>query len=88
MSLDGNSNCRSSQTFNMWFVGNLICGGILGMIVDYVSGAMWHLEPNMIHVELVTAYKDGKMQRYAVLGALDDEGQLRTLAVPLIPVTN
>ena len=76
------------QSFNTWFIGNIICGGVIGMVIDFVDGAMWNLEPNQIHVELVTAMLDGQEQKYAVIGALDDDGQLRTMAVPLIPVSN
>jgi hypothetical protein len=73
------------QEFNTWYLGNLICGGILGLIIDAVDGAMWNLEPNQVHVEMVTAMLDGKTQLYAVLGALDSDGQLRTIAIPMVP---
>ncbi len=73
------------HSFNAWVIGNLICGGVLGLIIDAVDGAMWNLEPEMIRVELITAFRDGKAHRYAVIGALDETGQLRTMAVPLIP---
>ncbi len=76
------------QKINNWFFGNLCFGGVVGMAIDFLDGAMWNLEPNQIHVELVTAMQDGKELKYAVIGAIDDQGQLRTLAVPMIPLTN
>jgi len=77
-----------SRTINTWVIGNLLCGGIPGLIVDGVTGALWNLDPEAIHVELVVAMQDGQPVYYAVLGMLDDEGQLRTLAVPMIPILN
>ena len=76
---------RIGHGINEWVIGNLVCGGIPGLVVDAVTGAMWKLDPQTIHIELVIAYNDGKSQRYAILGVLDDEGRLRTLAVPMIP---
>lgn len=74
-----------SQSLEGWFIGNLLCGGILGMIIDYANGAMWNLEPESINVTLATAYIDGvETQTYAVFKAVDNSGQLRTLAIPLI----
>jgi hypothetical protein len=49
---------------------------------------MWKLEPEQVHVELVVAMRNGVKQTYAVLGALDGNGQLRTLAVPLVRSVN
>lgn len=74
-----------TQTMEGWFWGNLICGGVIGMVIDFVSGAMWNLEPEQISVTLVTASLDGvDMRTYAVFMALDEQGHLRSLAVPLI----
>jgi len=74
-----------THSFNGWVIGNLICGGVLGLVVDAVSGSIWNLEPDSIIVTLVVAMRDGRPTHYAVLGMLDDQGQLRTLAVPMIP---
>ena len=67
-----------------WF-GNIICGGIIGLIVDYSNGAAFKLEPDTIHVDLVTASVElGESQLYAVFRALDEEGRVRSLVVPLV----
>ncbi len=77
-----------SQSLEGWFIGNVLCGGILGMIIDFANGAMWKLEPESINITLATAYIDGsETQTYAVFKAVDNNGQLRTLAVPLIKET-
>jgi predicted small secreted protein len=82
------SMIQISQSLEGWFIGNLICGGIIGMIIDYANGAMWNLEPENITVTLVTAYLDGnETQIYAVFRAVDNDGQLRTMVVPLIKDT-
>ncbi len=68
-----------------WFWGNLICGGILGIIIDASNGAMNKLEPNQIHVELIQASNDESNPAvYAVFYGLDDHNQLRQMIVPLI----
>lgn len=74
-----------TQSLQGWFWGNLICGGVVGMIIDYVDGAMWDLEPNQVMISLVsaTAY-NGPTRLYAVFRAYDDHGQLKTMVVPLI----
>ncbi len=77
-----------SKSVNTWVIGNLLCGGIPGLVVDGVTGALWNLEPEAIHVALVIAMLDGKSVYYAVLGMHDDNGQLRTLAVPMVPLLN
>lgn len=73
-----------AKGFNGWYLGNIICGGIIGLIVDAVNGAMYKLEPGEISVNLMTAQKsDGTTETYAVLQAVDAEHQLRTQIVPL-----
>jgi hypothetical protein len=79
------STVQITQSLEGWFWGNLICGGVIGMIIDYVSGAMWDLEPEQVSVSLVTASVNGTDTRtYAVFMAYDKDGNLRSLAVPLI----
>lgn len=74
-----------NKEFNAWFLGNLICGGIIGIIIDATNGAMNKLEPGVINVSLATAYNDdGTREFYAYFRAVDSEGQLRTLLVPLV----
>ncbi len=79
------STVQITQTLEGWFWGNLLCGGLVGMVIDYASGAMWDLQPEQISVSLVTASLDGADARtYAVFMAVDKDGNLRSLAVPLI----
>ena len=68
-----------------WFWGNLLCGGVVGIVVDLVTGAINKLSPDEISVSLVTAYnqKTQNQELYAALQAYDQEGNLRHLLVPL-----
>lgn len=73
------------QSFEAWTIGNLLCGGVIGLIVDAANGAMWKLEPDAIQVTMMTAsLEDGSEETYAVLQALDTKGEKRLLVVPLI----
>lgn len=66
------------------FLGNILCGGIIGIVVDISNGAMNNLEPGTINVTLKTASLNGVQQLYTVVHAMDSEGQLRELTVPMI----
>lgn len=41
----------TTRGFNWWFLGNLIFGGIIGLIVDPITGSMFSVKPEEIHVE-------------------------------------
>jgi hypothetical protein len=79
------SRIHISKGFEPLVLGNVICGGVVGIIIDYVNGAAYKLEPEMINVSLVSASIDeSTTETYAVFRALDDQGELRTMVVPLI----
>jgi len=64
-----------NQKFDAMFLGNLLCGGIIGMAVDAINGAMYHLEPNTIVVSLNTAFdENGAKHVYAMYNAMDAQG--------------
>lgn len=35
-----------------WVWGNIIFGGVIGLVVDFISGGLWRLEPNQMNVDL------------------------------------
>ncbi len=87
ISLEGyqETKIRINKEFDATYLGNLICGGVIGLIIDAVNGAMYKLEPAMIQAELVTAsLKDGSEEIYVVFRVSNDEGQLQTMVIPLI----
>ena len=72
------------QTLNMYVIGNLLCGGIPGMIVDGLTGAMWVLEPEQIVVTLELAALDGGSEElYAVVSYLGENNQRQSIPVLL-----
>lgn len=75
----------SNSSIDGWFWGNLACGGVLGLIIDASNGAMKKLEPDTIAVTLATAsLEEDTTELYVVFQAFDADGQLRSLAVPMI----
>ena len=74
-----------TQGFNAWVVGNLICGGIPGGVVDLLTGAWYELQPTQVSIELRQAYNGNESKVFVVFNAMDEQGQLRSMAVPMIP---
>ncbi|SHK76232.1 PEGA domain-containing protein [Chishuiella changwenlii] len=50
---------KISRKFNAWYIGNILFGGVIGLIVDPVTGALYKLTPDQIQAELHegTAFK-------------------------------
>ena len=42
-----------TRKFNGWYIGNLVFGGIIGLIVDPITGAICTLSPADVRAELV-----------------------------------
>lgn len=79
------TNVMVNQGFEAWTIGNLLCGGVIGLVIDAVDGAMWKLEPDQIMVTLATAsLENGQTRLYAVFYGMDADGQLRSTAVPMV----
>ena len=64
------------KAFNMYVIGNILCGGIPGLIVDGLSGALFNIEPEELYVtmQLVDIYT-GQKELYAVVSWFDEEKQ-------------
>ncbi|MDP3939349.1 MAG: PEGA domain-containing protein [Deltaproteobacteria bacterium] len=43
------------KAFNWWFAGNILFGGIVGIIIDMMGGAAYKVDPNPIDVTLIEA---------------------------------
>lgn len=41
-----------SQSFNPWFLGNILIGGLIGIVVDAATGAVYKLSPEQINANL------------------------------------
>jgi len=42
----------TTRGFNWWYLGNLILGGIIGLIVDPITGAIYEVKPDAVYVDL------------------------------------
>lgn len=66
--LDGYKTYETNltQKFNAWFLGNIAFGGLIGIIIDPITGAIYKLTPDEIHVEMEkgVAFKNEKNQLY------------------------
>lgn len=73
---------------NGWIWGNLLFGGVIGLIVDFSNGAAKKLEPNEIHVDLVSVSSAGygsSTDLYAVFKFKDDKGNVSVSPVKMVP---
>lgn len=43
---------RTSKELTGWFWGNLVCGGLIGMAVDLITGNAYDVEPAFLNVTL------------------------------------
>lgn len=52
--LEGYQTYQTNLTkrFNGWYVGNILIGGLIGLIVDPITGAMYNLTPKQINAEM------------------------------------
>ena len=65
--LEGYQTYQTTLTkkFNGWFVGNILIGGLIGIIIDPITGAMYNLTPKEINAEMAKGkafnYKKGEV---------------------------
>jgi hypothetical protein len=67
-----------------WFWGNCLLGGVVGMIIDGVSGAMWQLDPTEVDAKLAVAMTESAAGPMVTFYTKDDDGELRYVVVPLL----
>lgn len=41
-----------SKEFNAWYLGNILFGGIIGLIIDPITGALYKLSPEELNAQL------------------------------------
>ncbi len=95
ISLDGYqpqtvSILKGDVEFGTGVCGNILCTGLLGLLVDHFSGALYKLEPNTINVSLqkVAATSGDDEVLYAFLTIVDEDGKQSTTAVEMTPLAN
>jgi len=66
--LDGYQTYETNLTkkFNAWYLGNIVFGGIIGIIIDPITGAIYNLTPSDVKAEMNkgTAFKLNKKDIY------------------------
>lgn len=62
--LDGYQTYQTTLTkkFNAWYFGNILIGGLIGLIVDPITGAIYNLSPKEINAKMSanTAFNSNK----------------------------
>ncbi|WP_396188131.1 PEGA domain-containing protein [Flavobacterium sp.] len=55
-----------TKKFNAWYIGNIGLGGLIGIIIDPITGAMYKLSPSEIKAEMQkgVAFKSNKNNIY------------------------
>lgn len=78
---------KLTKKFNAWYVGNILLGGLIGLIIDPITGAMYNLTPDQVNAQMNkgTAFKsNGKDVHVAVALDIDTSwkkvGQLEKVA--------
>ena len=53
---------KLTRKFNAWYLGNIIFGGIIGVIIDPITGAIYQLSPSEVNAQLEqgTAFNKSK----------------------------
>ncbi|MFT3946077.1 MAG: PEGA domain-containing protein [Agriterribacter sp.] len=77
---------KLTKKFNAWYIGNIAIGGIIGLIIDPITGAIYNLTPKEINAQLQqgTAIKSSKSDVYVSVSLQVDKnrskvGQLKKL---------
>jgi hypothetical protein len=71
------------HSFNAIYLGNILCGGLVGLVIDPITGAMWNLDPNELRITMQTAYNGGARTYFVAFAALDEQGVVRSVSVPM-----
>ena len=51
----------TARGFNWWFLGNLILGGLIGVIVDPITGGIYEVKPEDVYVDFESAPKKAEI---------------------------
>ncbi|WP_304344574.1 PEGA domain-containing protein [Chryseobacterium koreense] len=77
---------KLTKEFNAWYLGNILFGGLVGLVVDPITGAIYNLSPNEINAQMKqgAAFKNSKNEVFIAVSLKIDEnwkkvGQLEKL---------
>ena len=57
---------KLTKKFNAWYIGNILFGGLIGIIIDPITGAMYNLTPSEVNAEMTkgTAFRNNGKDIY------------------------
>lgn len=61
---------KIEKNFSSWYFGNIIVGGMVGLIVDPLTGGMWYLSPKNLNATLVKVGLQKNLSKYLESGKL------------------
>lgn len=66
----------TDKSFNSMVLGNILCGGIIGLIIDFASGSAWNVEPGIIIAKMqkIVSQLDCKGDEPEVIKVIDSNG--------------
>lgn len=67
----------TSKNITGWFWGNLICGGVLGFIIDLASGNAYDVEPGAINAILdkgIGMNEKYQLENFSIINVNDENG--------------
>ena len=65
---------RLRSTSNGWVFGNVLLGGIMGLLIDYGTGAAYTLTPDNVDAHLDTS--EGQVRNGRTLRLFDSSGDV------------
>ncbi len=68
----------TDNTITGWFWGNLICGGILGLVIDLATGSAYDVDPDIISVTLSkksAMIEQYRMEDFGAINLYDESGR-------------
>lgn len=68
---------KLTKEFNAWYIGNIVFGGLIGLIIDPITGAIYKLSPKELNAQLqqgtTSSVKTGKNQVYIAVSLQIDK---------------
>jgi uncharacterized protein YceK len=66
---------KLTKKFNAWYIGNIAIGGIIGLIIDPITGAIYNLTPKEINAQLQqgTTFKPSSRDVYIAVSLQVDK---------------
>ena len=65
-----------------WFWGNLLCGGVVGIVIDLATGSAYDVEPDVVNANLQKAHaslNDVNSGDYSYIFTKDENGDIAPL---------